>query len=211
MSENQRITGGEIIQLRAVKTREKILEKALLLYADKGYYNTTVDEIAKSADLSVGTAYRYFKDKKELLLAALKYGFTHVTELTSVSVTDIFGPDLERALKIFEKIHMDFFNLHEELEGLRHTDEDVRQLYDEVQESALKEIHDNLPKDIKERPNSFQDLRIAIGLMENHCHYYMHENSNKKTIAYMRKKIIEMVEIILSGKSVSFSEGEILR
>ena len=61
MADNQRITGGEIVQSRALKTRIKIIEEALKLYANKGYYNTTVDEIAKSAGLSVGTAYRYFK------------------------------------------------------------------------------------------------------------------------------------------------------
>ena len=63
--EKQRITGKDIIQPRALKTRNAILTAALKLYASKGYHDTTVDEIAAAADVSVGTAYRYFKDKKE--------------------------------------------------------------------------------------------------------------------------------------------------
>ncbi len=199
MADNQRITGGEIVQSRALKTRIKIIEEALKLYANKGYYNTTVDEIAKSAGLSVGTAYRYFKDKKELLLAALTYGFSNINDLAYVSVTDVFGADLERVMVNFEKIHMDYFNLHEELEGLRHTDEDVRRLYDNFLESALKDIHDNLPKEIMERDNSFHDLRIAFGIIENHCHNYMHGNLDEENITYMRKRTVEVVELILKG------------
>ena len=85
MTEKQRVTGNALVQPRALKTREKIILAAISVYSEKGYYNTTVDEIAKSAGLSVGTAYRYFKDKKELLLEALKYGFEHITEFADVS------------------------------------------------------------------------------------------------------------------------------
>ena len=89
LQEKQRITGEAIVQSRAIKTREKIFRAAISAYAEKGYHNTTVDEIAKKAEVSVGTAYRYFKDKKELLLAALEYGFTHIAEFADVSETDL--------------------------------------------------------------------------------------------------------------------------
>ena len=70
----QRRTDKEIVQKRAVETREKLLKSALELYTVKGYHSTTVDEIAKNAGLSTGVAYRYFKNKKDLLLEAISYG-----------------------------------------------------------------------------------------------------------------------------------------
>ncbi|MBO4477650.1 MAG: TetR/AcrR family transcriptional regulator [Lachnospiraceae bacterium] len=207
--EKQRITGGAIVQNRAVKTREKILETALRVYAGRGYYNTTMDEIAKAAEVSVGTAYRYFSDKKQLLLAALEYGFTHVSEFAGVSETDLIGDDLDRALAIFEKIHEEYYDLHEELEGLRHTDSDVRKLYHVFTEAALQRIHEKLSEEIRRRPNSLLNLRIAIGLMENHCHYCMHETPDEQTAAYMRKRTVELAGIIIFGtkEEISGKEG----
>ena len=158
-----------------------------------------MDEIAKSVGLSVGTAYRYFKDKKELLLETLKYGFEHITEFANVSETDIFGADLEHALLEFEKIHTEYFNIHEELEGLRHTDKDVRKLYDDFTESAIKSVHEKLPEEIRTRPHSLQNLRMAIGLMENHCHYCMHNNPDKKTVKYLRERTVELAGLIIQG------------
>ncbi|MCR4655560.1 MAG: TetR/AcrR family transcriptional regulator [Lachnospiraceae bacterium] len=198
MADKQRITGGNIIQSRAIKTREKLLKEALRIYAKNGYHDTTVDEIARNAGFSVGTAYRYFKDKKELLLAALEYAFSHIEELADISETDISRADIEQALISFEKIHMDYYDLHEELEGLRHTDEDVRRLYDHFTESALNDIYNKLPEEIRSRAHSLQDIRLAVGLMENHCHYCMHGNPDKEAIAYMRKKTIDLVRRIVN-------------
>ena len=197
--EKQRITGGAIVQTRAVKTREKILETALGLYAGKGYYNTTVDEIAKAAGVSVGTAYRYFSDKKQLLLAALEYGVSHISELAGVSETNLVGEDLEKALVIFEKIHEEYHDFHEELEGLRHSDRDVKKLYQEFTDAALQRIHANLPEEIRNRPQSLLDLRMAIGLMENHCHFCMNEAPSEEAATFMRKRTVELAGIIIFG------------
>ena len=78
MGITQRRTDKELIQERAVKTREKILATALQLYMERGYHAVTVDEIAKTAGLSTGIAYRYFKNKKDLLLAALTSAFENI-------------------------------------------------------------------------------------------------------------------------------------
>jgi AcrR family transcriptional regulator len=49
--------------------REQILEAATRLFVDKGFENSSVDEIAKEAGLSKGTIYWYFKSKFEILFA----------------------------------------------------------------------------------------------------------------------------------------------
>ncbi len=46
--------------------RQKILTCALMLFCKKGYYATTVNDIAKKAKCSHGLFYHYFKNKKEL-------------------------------------------------------------------------------------------------------------------------------------------------
>jgi AcrR family transcriptional regulator len=199
MDIKQRITNSEVVQKRAIETREKIIISAFEMYAKKGYNKTTVDEIAKNAGLSVGIAYRYFKNKKALLLCALEYGFSKISELSGTSPTDLFGKDLENALKAFEKIHTDYRDLHEELEGLRHTDEDVRKLYNAFTQKAIQEIYDTLPEEVKNRPHTFENLHIAIGIMEDYCHHYMYKDLSDEELKYMRTQTVDLTEYLLKG------------
>src|SRR4051794_25560654 len=55
--------------LKSAVTRERILSEALTLFAEKGYPQTTMREIAAKAGCSLGLAYRYFKSKDAMVLA----------------------------------------------------------------------------------------------------------------------------------------------
>jgi AcrR family transcriptional regulator len=50
-------------------TSEHILKTALSLFCDKGYYATSIEAIAKQAQISKGLLYHYFKSKAEVLSA----------------------------------------------------------------------------------------------------------------------------------------------
>lgn len=47
--------------------REAILRAATKVFADKGYFNSKVADIAKEAGIADGTVYLYFKSKEEIL------------------------------------------------------------------------------------------------------------------------------------------------
>ncbi len=49
-----------------IKTKHIIVEVALSEFALKGYSNSSIREIAKSANMSIGIMYRYFASKEEL-------------------------------------------------------------------------------------------------------------------------------------------------
>jgi AcrR family transcriptional regulator len=193
----QRRTDKEIIQERAIKTREKLLVAAIELYMEKGYHDTTVDEIAKGAGLSTGIAYRYFRNKKELLLAALSFSFENIKDIAGVSEEDFIADDISSILTAFERIHTEYWALHEELEGLRHSDEDVRKLYVDFTEKALTELYVKLPEEIREKRHSWERLNISIGLMENYCHTYMDRRLNDDELKYMREETIRIAEKLI--------------
>jgi AcrR family transcriptional regulator len=50
-------------------TRENILTSALKLFREKGFELTTMRDIAKSAGLSLGASYYYFKTKEAIVMA----------------------------------------------------------------------------------------------------------------------------------------------
>ncbi|MCK9492654.1 MAG: TetR/AcrR family transcriptional regulator [Sulfurimonas sp.] len=53
--------------------KEQIIECALELFASRGFYSTTIPDIAKSLKMSVGNMYNYFKSKDILASEIIKY------------------------------------------------------------------------------------------------------------------------------------------
>ena len=51
------------------KTRQAIMNAAIKLFSEKGFKNTSVDELAKMAGVGKSTIYGYFHTKNEIFLA----------------------------------------------------------------------------------------------------------------------------------------------
>jgi AcrR family transcriptional regulator len=58
-------------QRRSIHKRTQLIKAALDLFAEQGYAATSVDAIAKRANLAVGTFYQHFESKRQLLLALM--------------------------------------------------------------------------------------------------------------------------------------------
>ncbi|HOV79180.1 MAG TPA: TetR/AcrR family transcriptional regulator [Bacillota bacterium] len=56
------------------------LKTAAGMFAKKGYYRTTVDEIARALGVAKGTIYYHFKNKEELYLAVIQEGINLLEE-----------------------------------------------------------------------------------------------------------------------------------
>ncbi|RZJ84118.1 MAG: TetR/AcrR family transcriptional regulator, partial [Brevundimonas sp.] len=56
-------------QAAKIRTREKVLEAASQLFAERGYDAATIRDIAKAAGMSTGAVFANFQDKAELFEA----------------------------------------------------------------------------------------------------------------------------------------------
>jgi AcrR family transcriptional regulator len=56
-------------QRRSAETRERLFRAALNLFAQKGFGETTVEDITNAADVGKGTFFNYFPSKDHLLVA----------------------------------------------------------------------------------------------------------------------------------------------
>ena len=54
-------------QIRARTKAENILDAAIQCFRDEGYERTTINDLAKTADISVGAIYQRFPEKKHIL------------------------------------------------------------------------------------------------------------------------------------------------
>ena len=59
---------------------QKILKAAIKVFAEKGFYNSRVAEIAKEANVADGTIYLYFKNKDDILISLFEEEFGQIVE-----------------------------------------------------------------------------------------------------------------------------------
>jgi TetR/AcrR family transcriptional regulator, transcriptional repressor for nem operon len=93
---------GEPITRRGRASRERIVERAAELFAERGIAATTVDEVLAAAGVGKGQFYHYFRGRDELAAAAVGYRCAQVVAgLTEAlgSVSSLAG--LEQALAGF--------------------------------------------------------------------------------------------------------------
>jgi AcrR family transcriptional regulator len=55
-------------QRRSAETRERLFRAALRLFAEKGFAETTVEDITNAADVGKGTFFNYFPSKEHILI-----------------------------------------------------------------------------------------------------------------------------------------------
>lgn len=56
-------------QRRSAEIRERLFRAALALFANKGFAETTVEDITEAADVGKGTFFNYFPSKEHILIA----------------------------------------------------------------------------------------------------------------------------------------------
>jgi len=83
------------------QSRERILAAARKLFAEKGYFNCTVSDIVKAAEMSQGNLYWYFPGKEELLKAVLAEGFERV-ETVLVEANAYPAPTQEKVERLVD-------------------------------------------------------------------------------------------------------------
>lgn len=70
---------------RELDKTTQILRAAEKIFADKGYYQATISEIAKTSNVAEGTIYEYFKNKEHLLLSIPEQRFKeHIASLEEI-------------------------------------------------------------------------------------------------------------------------------
>ncbi|WP_225446417.1 TetR/AcrR family transcriptional regulator [Paenibacillus rhizovicinus] len=101
---------------RTVK-QQRIVETAIRLFAEKGYYNTSTAEIAKAAEVSEGSIFKTYGTKDKLLLHLL---VPNLKAMFTSNIDAVFreigsGISFEAFLKALLKNRSDFFSENKEI------------------------------------------------------------------------------------------------
>jgi TetR/AcrR family transcriptional regulator, fatty acid metabolism regulator protein len=94
----------------AADKREAILRAAIKVFAQKGYFNSKVADVAKEAGIADGTVYLYFKSKDEILHSVFDRAMEEFIAEGKREITEIeeAGKRLERIAQLhLEKLGAD--------------------------------------------------------------------------------------------------------
>jgi len=113
-------------QKRSIQKKQLVIDTAKELFCKNGYHNTTTNEIAKQAGLSIGTLYSYFADKETILLELLEqyneYFYKVFEFIDTEENTLLFKNDLRKWLYCLVdnlvKLHEPQKDFYRELESL---------------------------------------------------------------------------------------------
>lgn len=191
----------EPIQKRSIEKKEKIIQAGFGLICQKGYYNTTTSEIAKSAGVSIGILYQYFKDKHDILIDGFKL-YSNSIFFPMLQITDknrdltITNSNIPCVLKDmvnkFIRNHKISQTAHEEIIAMIHSDKEVAEIYHNSEMEMTNKIVQLLLESGIKVDNINEKVHVAIGMIDNLCH----------EIVYHKHKQLDydkMIDIVISS------------
>jgi TetR/AcrR family fatty acid metabolism transcriptional regulator len=89
--------------IRSNERKNQIINAAIKVFADKGFFNSKVADVARVAGVADGTIYLYFKGKDDLLISLFESKMEQILER--------FNTTLKTGLSAKEKLHR-FIQLH---------------------------------------------------------------------------------------------------
>ena len=178
MSKGRGASGG------STERRQQLLDAARTLFAERGYHETTVDDITRAADVAKGTFYLYFSEKREIYVEVIRSfldlikGFADLVTEQTPSPSEYFDRVRKGAVGLLEMLqqnrqlarlaYRESLGVDEQLTAL------LQSFYREIAEVEVKNL----------------ELAMQLGVVRK-CHplviAYMH-------IGLVERLILEMLE-----------------
>lgn len=96
--------------------RKQILEAAIHVFAQKGFHQALVEEIASEAGIGKGTVYEYFPSKRELFREIVKYAAS--IHLNAIATSLAAPTTVKEKLGELFRIHLEFLSKHRDMARL---------------------------------------------------------------------------------------------
>jgi TetR/AcrR family fatty acid metabolism transcriptional regulator len=90
---------------RGTSKRERILRAAVDVFAEHGYFNAKVSQIAKSAGVADGTIYLYFGGKEDLLITIFREHTRNYLQALELRLANVQGA--EERLRVAVRHHLE--------------------------------------------------------------------------------------------------------
>jgi len=150
------------------QARQRIVEAALGVFAEKGYHETTIEDVADRLGVSEGAIYLYFKSKRDLFKAIGESGERQIKQMipSSIDAEDPIKAFINSAVKLSEQ-YESFYGLIFELLAEASRDASLKRIFREDFDEDCRTLEDFL-KELRKRNliGTNADIRsISMGLL----------------------------------------------
>lgn len=190
-------------QKRSIEKRNRIIEKGFELMCENGYYATTIPDIAKYSDVSVGIIYQYFNDKKDIFIEGIKnysnaimYPMLDILENKKIEITNLKSL-ISDVIELFIKNHTISKKAHEELLAMSHLDEDVGNIFKTYEFEMTEKVVALLENNNIFIKNSREKVHIAYNMIDTLCHEIVYHKHKQIDYDTMKNEIIDIIVNIL--------------
>ncbi len=141
-----------------------ILEAAVKVFAEKGFYQSRVSDVAKEAGVADGTIYLYFKNKDDLLISIFEEKMREAIDIFRKELDNL--PDAETKFIRFIETHLGLFQKNPSLAAVLQVE--LRQssrFMKEYKKIELKRFLDLIGEIIKQGQDEGvfrQDISISL-------------------------------------------------
>lgn len=155
-------------------TRQRILESATRLFGEHGYANVRITDITEAAGLSQGAFYRYFKDRREVVLELLRRMTAEAFDFVKApwDESDPMASVL-RSTVLYFSFYERNRNLFAVLVELSMTDPDVRDIWDHSRHAFYGRIAHSLRRGVSAGVlRDDLDIQVAAEMLGGMSEFY---------------------------------------
>ncbi len=176
--------------------KEKILLAAQELFSDRGFHETTVEEIAKHAGVAKGTVYIYFESKEQLFKEVIKTGFKELTRILEEKLETTNDPI--QKIKFIVETYFNYFDVNRslfrplmmgEIEIKKRPSHQKRRKYIENYKKNIRRLAEIMEEAIEKgffKPVDPLHLSLALaGIMEKFIFFGIEEGQSLKNLPDM--------------------------
>ncbi len=192
-------------QKRSIEKKQKLIEAGLKLFSEKGYAATTIADLAKEAGVSVGIVYRYFGDKKDILLDGMEAAMADFEKLFKEEIEITPDTTMEDFLKQYLVISYQAQSLNSpvffsEITAMAFTDRDVADMFAKFNK-VIKDLFSTAVYQLVDMPEyADEKTEMVMNLLTNHNHSVVYGEASDEKKFYMEKLVITTATNILLYK-----------
>ncbi|BDZ71317.1 TetR/AcrR family transcriptional regulator [Methanobacterium petrolearium] len=191
---------GKFIKKTRKERVEEILSVATEVFLEKGYQNTTMEDIINSTTLSVGGFYYYFHSTKEIFFAIIEQKgmeqieFMHDLETEGKNkneiIEEISAKLAEMVLEQYDERTLYFMAVSEII-----NDAEFRGILDRINEKSLDKLNEFILEKLPDVDAKMLKCRLefiisVIHAMSFYCHIYNEEDLYNENLSNIKNMVV---------------------